>query len=339
MKQHVSVLGTDLTIHFQEREIPEPGPGQVRVRIRSVGVCGSDIHYFEHGRIGSFVVESPLILGHESSGIVDAVGPGVETLTPGTRVALEPGIPCSQCHECRAGRYNLCPEVAFFATPPIDGAFAEFVITDANFAHPIPDHVSDNAAALMEPLSVGIWACQKGGVTVGSQVLITGSGPIGIIAALVARARGAGRILLSDTNHGRLEHAQRMGFETCDPSDGELADRIEADVLLECSGAQAAIQSGIAAVRRAGSVILVGMSPTSLVSVPLDVIQGRELWVTGTFRYANTYPTAVQLVSSGAIDLDQLVSQTFGLAQVQEALSYHHVDANALKVMVRVSGE
>jgi L-iditol 2-dehydrogenase len=339
MKQQVSVLNTDLTIRLEEREIPEPGPGQVRVKIRSVGVCGSDIHYFDHGRIGSFVVESPLILGHESSGVIDAVGPGVDSLTPHTRVALEPGVPCSHCRECRAGRYNLCPDVVFFATPPINGTFAEFVITDANFVHPIPDHVSDNAAALMEPLSVGIWACQKGDVAPGSNVLITGSGPIGIIAALVARARGAARILLCDTNHGRLAHAQQMGFETCDPTEVELADVIEADVLLECSGAQAAIQGGIAAVRRAGRVVLVGMSATSMVSVPLDLIQGRELWLTGTFRYAHTYPTAVQLVSSGAIDLDRLVSQTFGLAEVQDALTYHRQDPNALKVMVRVSSE
>lgn len=337
MKQQVSVLNTDLTIRLQEREVPEPGPGQVRVRIRSVGVCGSDIHYFEHGRIGSFVVKSPLILGHESSGIVDAVGPGVQNLKPGTRVALEPGVPCSHCHECRAGRYNMCPDVAFFATPPIDGAFAEFVIIDADFAHPVPDHVSDDAAALMEPLSVGIWACQKGDVTVGSHVLITGCGPIGIIAALVARARGAERIVLSDPNHGRLAHAQRMGFETCDPTEGELADRVQADVLLECSGAQAAIESGIAAVRPAGRVVLVGMSAASMISVPLNLIQGRELWLTGTFRYANTYPTAVQLVASGAVDLDQLVSQSFELAQVRDALTYHHEDPSALKVMVRVS--
>ena len=335
-EQRVSVLGTDLTLSVEERPVPAPRPDEVLVRVRSVGICGSDIHYFEHGRIADFIVETPLVLGHEASGEVVAVGDGVD-LAVGTRVAMEPGVPCGACDQCRSGRYNLCPDVRFFATPPIDGAFAEYVTLPRAFVHPVPDSVSYDAAALLEPLSVGVWACEKGDVRVGTRVLITGAGPIGVMAALVARANGAMEITISDVNPDRLARAAELGFATIDSRSTVLPNAVEADVLLECSGAAPAIDQGIRSVAPAGRVVLVGMSPSTMVELPVGVIQGRELWITGTFRYAHRYPKAVALVASGAIDLDALVSKTFGLDEVEQALTYSRQDPAAMKVIVRVA--
>ena len=337
MKQRASVLSSSRTITMEERDVPTPAPHEVLVEVKSVGICGSDIHYFEHGRIGSFIVEGPLILGHEASGQVVAVGADITDIAPGTRVALEPGVPCKECAQCTADRYNLCPDVIFFATPPVDGTFTQFVALDRDFVHPVPEHVSYDAAALMEPLSVGIWANRKAETTAGTRVLIAGAGPIGIVCALVARAVGAGTIVITDTNAARRETATSMGFTAVDPTTDALGTFGLFDAFIECSGAPQAILQGIRAVAPAGRVVLVGMSPSGTIEVPLDVIQGRELVVTGTFRYANTYPTAVELVASGAIDLDALVSKTFTLDEVEDALTFNAKDPTAMKVVVRVS--
>ena len=336
MNQRVNVLGPDLSMHVEDRAIPEPGPHEVQIAVKSVGICGSDIHYFEHGRIGPYVVEQPLVLGHEASGIVTKVGSAVTDLAVGTRVAMEPGVPCKTCEQCRAGRYNLCPDVIFFATPPVDGAFAEYVVLDAGFAHPVPDHVSYDAAALMEPLSVGIWANRKANTGITTRLLITGAGPVGVMTALVARASGAASITITDTNDARLARAAELGFNTVKPLTTDITSLDPFDAFIECSGAAVAINQGIHAMAPAGIVVLVGMAPNGNIELPVDVIQGKELWVTGTFRYANTYPAAVELVASGAIDLDALVSKTFTLDEADQALSYYKSDPTAMKVVVRV---
>ena len=191
--------------------VPEPGPLQVLVEVAAVGICGSDVHYYDHGRIADFVVREPLVLGHEASGTIRAVGAEVTDRTPGQRVALEPQETCGRCRECLAGRYNLCPQVRFFATPPIHGAFAQYVVLDAIRAHPVPDELSDEAAALIEPLSVAVWAAQKAGIKPGDRVLVTGAGPVGLLCADVARARGAAWVGVSDTNDHRLAVAADRG--------------------------------------------------------------------------------------------------------------------------------
>jgi L-iditol 2-dehydrogenase len=336
-KQQVNVLTPDLSMQLEQRPVPEPGPNEVQIAVKSVGICGSDIHYYEHGRIGSFIVEQPLVLGHEASGVITKVGSNVTKLAPGMRVAMEPGVPCKTCTQCRAGNYNLCPDVIFFATPPVDGTFAQYITLDQDFAHPVPDHVSFDAAALMEPLSVGIWANRKANTKPGSRVLITGAGPIGIINAMVAKASGAAHVTITDTNDDRLVKAKELGFTTLNPLNDNINDDAPFDILIECSGAPAAITQGIRALGPAGTAILVGMAPTSTIEVPIDAIQSKEIWLTGTFRYANTYPTAVELVASGAVDLDQLVSKVFSLVEAEQALKYSKSDPAAMKVVVRVS--
>ena len=277
-----SVLHGPRRITVEERRRPSPGPHEVLIRVNSVGICGSDTHYYEHGRIGRFVVEQPLILGHEASGVIEAVGENVTGRSVGQRVSIEPGVPDLSCPQCLAGRYNLCPEMRFFATPPIDGAFTELVVVHAAFAHPVPDTISDDAAALIEPLSVGIWACQKGGVTAGSRVLITGAGPVGLVSLQAALAFGAQNVYVSDVNPSRLALASELGAsQTIDPRRDSLGDLVvPPDVLLECSGFASAIVDGIRALDRAGRAVLVGMGGDE-VPIPLSVVQEKELTVTG----------------------------------------------------------
>jgi L-iditol 2-dehydrogenase len=321
---------------IDERPVPRPGPAEVVVRVRSVGVCGSDTHYYDHGRIGSFVVEAPLVLGHEAAGEVTELGPGVTRLTVGQRVSVEPGVPDLTCEQCLAGRYNLCPDMRFFATPPIDGAFAEYVVVHEAFAHPVPEIISDDAAALLEPLSVGIWACKKARVSAGDRVLITGAGPIGLVSVQAALAFGATEVIVSDVNPARLALAKDLGAtEVVDARETTLSDLPRPPgVLLECSGHAPAISDAIRALDRAGRAVLVGMGGDE-VPLPVSVVQERELQLTGTFRYAGTWPTAIALVASGRIDLDRLVTGTYRLDQAEDALTAGRRDQRTVKVVIR----
>jgi L-iditol 2-dehydrogenase len=334
----VSVLRAVGDVGIEQRPVPQPGEDEVLVRVKAVGVCGSDVHYYEHGRIGPYIVERPLVLGHEASGEVVSVGTNVSSFAPGQRVSLEPGIPCRSCVQCLAGRYNLCPDVRFFATPPYDGALQEYVVVPAVFAHPIPDTLSDDAAALLEPLSVGVWACQRGQVTAGSSVLVTGAGPIGLVCAQAARAFGATQVWVSDVNPRRLGLAERLGAVPVDVAQRSIGEHgLEPDVLLECSGHARATTEAILTVARAGRVVLVGMGSDEL-TIPLPYVQDRELVLMGAFRYANTWPTAIALVASGRVDLDSLVTDHFGLDDVEQALTAARRDPATIKAVIRPCG-
>ena len=324
----------DLTI--EERPVPAPQSGEVLVRIGSVGVCGSDIHYYEHGRIGPYVVDRPLVLGHEAGGEVVGLGPDASRLEQGQRVSIEPGVPCRSCAQCLGGRYNLCPDVRFFATPPYDGAFCEYVAMPELFVHPVPDNLSDDAAGLIEPLSVGVWACRRGQVAPGARVLITGAGPIGLVCLQAALAYGAAEVVVSDVNAHRLALATQLGAtNVVDVSQVTLSSTgIEPDVLLECSGNARATSDAIRTVARAGRVVLIGMGGDEL-TLPLSYVQDHELVVTGAFRYANTWPEAISLVATGRVDLDSLVTGHYGLDEVEKALTASRRDPSTIKPIVR----
>jgi L-iditol 2-dehydrogenase len=308
----------------------------VLVEVLAVGVCGSDVHWFTEGRIGERSVSGPLVLGHEASGVIRALGPGARRLQVGQRVAMEPGIPCRHCRACRAGQYNLCPDVRFFATPPVDGAFARYVAHDEDFCYALPDNVSDDAGALLEPLSVAVWATWKARIRVGDRVLVTGAGPIGLLVAAVARAAGAVEVVVTDTQAARLPLAKRMGATAVIDAgkDAGPVAQLGSDVLVECSGAAPALVSGLRGLRGGARAVVVGMSPESHVPVPLSMLQEREIELTGTFRYANTYPTAIALAASWAVHLDELVSGHYGLSQVEEALRSGQRDPLAVKPVV-----
>ncbi len=316
-----SVLTGVEQLIVEQRDVPMPVEGEVLVEVASVGVCGSDTHYYREGRIGDVVVDAPLVLGHEVSGRIVGLGVGVEPARLGERVAIEPQRPCLHCRQCVAGRYNLCPHMRFYATPPVDGAFAGYVTAPSMFAHHVPDRLSDDAAALLEPLSVGIAAVRKAGIVPGATVLIAGAGPIGIIIAQTARAFGAREIIVSDPVGPRRDRARRYGATSViDPLTEDLvALDLGVDAFVDASGAPPAVITGISSVRPAGTVVLVGLGATQI-ALPVSTIQDRELVLTGIYRYTDTWPLAIHLVASGQVEVDSLVTGRFDLDHVAEAL-------------------
>ncbi|MCI9889053.1 NAD(P)-dependent alcohol dehydrogenase [Micrococcales bacterium 31B] len=323
-----SVLNPDLTLSRETRDVAAPGPGEVLVRIKSVGVCGSDVHYYKHGRIGDFVVTQPMILGHESSGVIEAVGDGVDPARVGERVSLEPGVPCLGSPETLAGKYNLDPDVRFFATPPYDGTFCENVVHPASFCYPVPDGLSDDAAALLEPLSVAIAANEAGQTGLGARVLIAGAGPVGLLCAQVARLAGATTVTLTDVRAERLEVAASYGATETVVAGQPLGDGYT--VFIDASGAEPAVLAGLRALAPAGRAVLVGMGADT-VALPVPLVQGRELVITGTFRYRNTWPRAIAIAPQ--VNLDGLVTSRHGLDDIAGALDAA-VAPGALKAVV-----
>ena len=315
-----SVLVSQGEVRVEERPVPVPADDEVLIRVASVGVCGSDVHYYREGRIGDFVVDAPLVLGHEASGRIVAAGAKVPDTRIGERVAIEPQRPCRVCAQCAAGRYNLCPFMEFYATPPIDGAFQEYVTIQSAFAHPVPDSVTDDVAALLEPLSVGIWASRKASIVPGSRVLIAGAGPIGVITSQAAKAFGAAEVIVTDPVPERRAIAERLGATTTLDPTTESTAGLGVDAFIDCSGATPAVRSGIAAVRAAGTVVLVGMGADEI-PFPIPLIQNRELTITGVFRYTDTWPVAAHLAATGQVDLASLVTGRFDLDHAEDALN------------------
>ena len=254
----------------------------------------------------------------------------------GTRVVVEPGVPCGTCVECGSGRYNLCGDVRFLGAPPVDGALRRHMAVHEELAFAVPDAVSDEAGTLIEPLAVGLWACRRGGVKRGDRVLIVGAGPIGLLTAAAARWLGAGDLVVVDPNERRLGLARRFGLEDAWTPD-ELTRRAEAlraDVLIDCSGSLAALNPALAAVRPAGTVVVVGMAREGSVALDLDHLQRRELTVVGSFRYAGCFPEAIELAASGQIPLEAMITSRFPLQETALALTAARRDPGELKSLV-----
>jgi L-iditol 2-dehydrogenase len=338
-----AVLKEPGRLEIEERPRPDPAPDEVLVAVGEVGICGSDLHYYEHGRIGDYVVEDPLILGHESAGEAVEVGDGVTDLETGDRVALEPGVPCRRCDHCKRGEYNRCPDVTFMATPPDDGAFAEYVAWPVDFAYRLPESVSTREGALCEPLSVGVHAARRGEIGVGDSVLVTGAGPIGLLAMAAARAAGATEVLVADVIEAKRRRAEERGADaTIDPTRTDLGEAVAeqtdgegVDIVVEASGAKSAIAGSLDAVRRGGTVVFVGLAPEA--EVPLNVLDivDNELDVRGSFRYRNTYPTAIELLADDAVDAAGIVDFVADLGAVDEAFR-RATDDETVKGMVTV---
>ncbi len=353
MVMQAAVLHGIRDLRLETRDIPMPAANQVQVKITNVGVCGSDLHYYTDGHIGHYVVNSPLILGHESAGIVSAIGSGVKTLKVGDRVSLEPGVTCGTCYHCKRGRYNLCPDVVFMATPPIHGALTEYVVWREDFVFKIPDSVSLEAAALLEPLAVGVWAVQRSGIGMGASVAIFGGGAIGCTTLQAAKAAGATTIIVIDLEPFRLEFAKELGAtHTINAQEGGVLEQIRAiteslnglsgasagvDAAFETAGALVTCRQTIQAVRSGGVAVLVGLPPESMVSLDIVSAASREVDIRGQFRYANCYPAALALLSSGRVNLDKMITQRFGLAQAKEAFEFADAEKKqSLKVMIEI---
>ena len=331
-----AVLMAPNVVEMQDWPEPVAGPLDVVVEVAAVGVCGSDVHYFRHGRIGNLVCDSPIVLGHEAAGTVVAAGAAVTHLKHGDRVTLEPQRPCGHCAQCWSGAYNLCPDVVFMATPPYHGAFARRVVNPADFTFAIPDSLSFEEAALIEPLAVGLWATERLNMKPGSSVLIIGAGPIGLLAGQAAAARGATRIVLSDINPDRIALVKRFPrFEAhnaaADPHYETIA---EVDSVIECSGAPTAVTRALPRIRRRGGLALVGINPTGAASVDFWPAMERELSIHGVFRYAGIYPKAIELAASGLVDLKSVITHRFGLEETAAALTNASQDMSSIKSVV-----
>ena len=332
-----SVLLEKQRIEMQERPVPDPLPDEVLIRVRAVGVCGSDVHYYKEGRIGDVVVEQPLVLGHEVSGVIAGVGEGVPASRIGQRVAIEPQRPCRACRQCKTGHLNLCPEMKFYATPPIDGTFADYVTAPADFAFEIPDSFSDNAGALLEPFSVGMWAVGKADLQPGSRVLISGAGPIGALTALAARSYGATEVIVSDPVASRRSTILEFGAtSTVDPLAGDFDPReLGVDAFIECSGATPALLTGLQALRPFGTAVMVGLGAEEM-PIPVQHIMNNEITLTGIFRYVDTWPKVIAAAQSPSVDLDALVTAEFPLEEAEAALTQEPGE-NSMKTIVVVS--
>jgi D-xylulose reductase len=294
------------------------GPRDVRIRIARVGICGSDVHYYKHGRIGPFVVDAPMVLGHEAAGTVVAVGAEVKNLAPGDRVCMEPGIPDPTSRASLEGHYNLDPAVRFWATPPIHGCLTTEVIHPAAFTFKLPANVSLAEGAMVEPFAVGMHAATKAQIKPGAIAVVIGAGPIGVMTALAAQAAGAGNVIISDIAAEKLTIAGKYpGIIPVDVRSASLLDRVKeltggwgADVVFEASGSIRAYDGIFDLLAPGGTLVLVGMPPAA---VPFDVVaaQAKEARIETIFRYANVYAKAVALLASGKVDLKPLVSASF----------------------------
>lgn len=322
-------------IRLEDREVRPPGPQEAVVRVEAVGVCGSDTAYLTLGRIGNYVVQDPIVLGHEASGVVSAVGEEVRGVSVGDRVAIEPGTPCYTCAECRLGRYHLCPDLQFLATPPYDGALQQFMTVDSRTLFPLPETMTFDEGALLEPLSVGLWACRRAQLEPGDRVLVSGAGPVGLLAAAAALALGASEVTVTDLSQFRLGLARDLGFRT-EPVDRPGTDRF--DVLLECSGAPGALADGLHRLRQAGRAAVVGIAKDEAVALPLPQLNPRELTISLVNRYAHTWPTAIALVASGRIRVAHLVTHRFELADTADALMVGRTEHDSVKAVIYPNG-
>ncbi|XP_062510275.1 sorbitol dehydrogenase-like [Corticium candelabrum] len=333
-----------------DRPIPKPAPGQVQIAMHRVGICGSDVHYWTHGAIGDFIVRAPMVMGHESAGIVNEVGEGVTTLKIGDRVAIEPGVPCRRCDYCKTGNYNLCPDMKFCATPPVDGSLARYYVHEADFCFKLPDHVTLEEGALLEPLSVGVHACNRAGVRMGSKVLVCGAGPIGLVNLLTAKSYGASKVVITDLDSNRLQKAKEMGADCCiqvsrDMTAKDIAVKVKeylgdlATQTIECTGAEPSICAGIYSTRSGGTLVLVGLGKP-VVNIPIVDASVREVDIRGIFRYRNCYPTALEMVASGAVDVKPLVTHHYELEQTLDAFkTANNPTSGAIKVMIKCNVE
>ena len=323
---------------FSEKELAEPkcGEHQVLVQMKAVGVCGSDVHYWKNGRIGQFVVEEPMILGHECSGVVTAVGEKVTKFSAGDRVVLEPGIPCMKCEHCLKGRYNLCQNIVFFATPPDDGVLVEEIAYDENYVFKIPDEITDYVLATMaEPLSVGLFATQRIKPAIGEKAIIFGAGIIGITCLLAARAAGCKDITVADIRDDRLEWAKEMG---ADQVVNTMKDQIPDNTFdfgYEATGADACYNLAVKCIKPGGRIAMIGMGP-EIQKVDMVDYVCKEISIVPSFRYGNTYPLVLDLLKDNQEKLKQLITHRvpFSLEGVEEAFRIASEDPTAVKVVV-----
>ncbi|MCB6202143.1 NAD(P)-dependent alcohol dehydrogenase [Extibacter muris] len=327
MKNRAAYM-TDLDkMEIRDIEMPKAGAKEVLVELEYVGICGSDVHYFHDGRCGDYKVEGDFMLGHECAGTVVALGEGVEHLKVGDKVALEPGITCGQCEFCRTGRYNLCPDVQFLATPPVQGCYENYIAFPENMCFKLPDNISTKEGALVEPLSVGMHAANQGDVKLGDSVVILGAGCIGLVTLLACKAHGATDITVVDVIPKRLDYALKLGATRVingreADAVGEvdkLTDGAGVDKVFETAGSPITIQQTPYMVKNGGTIVLVGISAQEKIEYNFAKIMAKEARIESVFRYRNIYPQAIAAIADGIIDVSGIVTHEFDFDDIQEA--------------------
>jgi len=332
-------------VEIQRRPIPSPADNEVLVKVEYVGICGSDLHYYESGRIGNFIVEPPFVLGHEAGGTVVEVGQNVKDLKAGDRVAMEPGKTCGSCSHCKEGKYNLCEDVIFFATPPVDGVFQEYVAHEAALCFKLPENVSTMEGALIEPLAVGMHAANQGGAHLGQTAVVTGAGCIGLCTLLSLRAMGVSKIIVTDVMPKRLNKALELGADyVINGKEEDVVARIMeitggkgADLGLETAGSQITATQLIKAAKKGSTIVFVGYSASGEMTLPIGMALDKELTFKTVFRYRNIYPMAIEAVATGKIAIKDIVTNYYELDDIKNALdSCVHNKADIVKGVIKV---
>lgn len=344
-KMKVAVMTAIGEMGFEEREIPKPKDNEVLVKLEYVGICGSDLHYYESGAIGDFIVEPPFVLGHEPGGTVIEVGKDVTHLKAGDRVALEPGKTCGHCQFCREGKYNLCPDVIFFATPPVDGVFQEYVAHEADLCFKLPDNVSTLEGALIEPLAVGFHAAIQGDAHLGQKAVVMGSGCIGLVSMMALKARGVSEVYVVDVMDKRLEKAMELGATAViNAAKEDVAERIceltggeGLELAIETAGTEITTRQAIQVVKKGATIVLVGYSKTGEMTLPMSAVLDKELTFKSVFRYRHIYPMAIEAVAAGKVNLKGIVTNEFTLDEAPKAMEYSvNNKADIVKAVIKI---
>ena len=330
---------------FEERDIPQVKDDEVLVKLEYVGICGSDLHYYETGAIGDYVVEPPFVLGHEPGGTVVEVGKNVTHLKAGDRVALEPGKTCGHCEFCKTGRYNLCPDVVFFATPPVDGVFQEYVAHEADLCFKLPNNVSTLEGALIEPLAVGFHAAIQGDAHLGQKAVVMGAGCIGLVSMMALKARGVSEVYVVDIMEKRLKKALELGAdgvingaeENVEQKIRQITDGRGVDLVIETAGTEITTRQAISIAKKGSNIVLVGYSKSGEMTLPMSLVLDKELTFKTVFRYRHIYPMAIEAVAQGKVNLKGIVTDIFDLDDVQKAMDYSvNNKTDIVKVVIRV---
>ncbi|KAH4956770.1 hypothetical protein HBI78_196480 [Parastagonospora nodorum] len=340
------VLSPERQFSFENRSIPALRTSRdVRVRIIATGLCGSDIHYWQHGRIGPYVVNGPIVLGHESAGIVESIGNDVKNLRVGDRVALEPGVGCNICEACRIGRYNLCSSMRFAATPPHDGTLSTFYCLPEECCYKLPEHVSFQEGALVEPLSIAVHCCGLAGNLQGRSIAVFGAGPIGLLCAAVASAFGAATVVAVDIVESRLEvvktfgatHTYKMQSLLPELNSIQLLEQSGCkegvDVVIDATGAEPCIECGVWALKRGGTFVQAGLG-FPRIAFPIGQLCDKEAILKGSFRYGpGDYKLAISLLDSRRIRLATLITHEFPFSEAEKAFNNVH-ERNGVKSII-----
>ena len=342
----VAVMNGIGKMGYTTRPIPVPEDEEVLVKLEYVGICGSDMHYYESGRIGDYVVEPPFVLGHEPGGTVVEVGKKVKYLKPGDRVALEPGKTCGKCKFCREGKYNLCPDVVFFATPPVDGVFQEYVAHPETLCFKLPDNVSTLEGALIEPLSVGFHAARQGDAHAGQCAVVFGAGCIGLVSMMALKACGVSKVYVVDIMEKRLEKAMELGatgvINAGQEDVLEAADRITQgegfDLAIETAGTEITANQAIEVVRKGSNIVLVGYGKSGKMNLSMSLALDKEVTFKTVFRYRHIYPMAIEAVAEGKVNLKGIATHIFDFNDIQRAMDESVKDkARIVKAVVKIA--